>query len=220
MLSRISNPASRMDSPIRSWVRGAANASSHEPGFSTRYTSSQAPGGGTKASHPRPMNPLPSGTCSRSPASHAASACSVRLRGCSASPYGGSVQQASALASGSDPSTASMSVPNRATRPSSLAQLLATGNLPPGAAGAGLVADNRDTTEVTGHGRLDHGHGLVRLGVGELEYELVVHLHQQVLVECRVQPDHALAQDVPSPALAHQRRGDGVGVPRVGFHPA
>src|SRR5690606_1988669 len=115
IVSRISNPAMRTDRPIRSAVRDPAKASRCPPGLSTRRHSSHTAGGGTNASQLRPMNPRPSGTCSRSPDIHAVTACAMRSGLWSASPYGGSVITASIEASGSSRSTSRQS-PNRRSR--------------------------------------------------------------------------------------------------------
>src|SRR5699024_428603 len=61
-LSRISNPARRIDSPMRSWVRDPANTTMCPPGLRTRMHSSHTAGGGTNASHDLPMKPRPVGT--------------------------------------------------------------------------------------------------------------------------------------------------------------
>ena len=59
--SRMSNPASRSPSVIRSTVRDPANARTCPPGLSTRRQSSQTATGGTNASHALPMKPEPPG---------------------------------------------------------------------------------------------------------------------------------------------------------------
>ena len=57
--SRISNPANRSETVIKSCVRVPANTSAWPLGFSTRQTSRQIAGPGTNESHVLPINPPP-----------------------------------------------------------------------------------------------------------------------------------------------------------------
>src|SRR5699024_12032278 len=56
-VSRISSPARRILSPIRSCVRAPAKTAICPPGFNTRIHSSHTAGGGTKLSQSFPMKP-------------------------------------------------------------------------------------------------------------------------------------------------------------------
>src|SRR5699024_1386136 len=93
--SRISNPARRIDSPMRSWVRDPANTTMCPPGLRTRMHSSHTAGGGTNASHDLPMKPRPVGTWFRSPLAHFVMVSATEPGSVFDSPYGGSVMIAS-----------------------------------------------------------------------------------------------------------------------------
>lgn len=68
--SRMSKPASRMPSVMRSCVLDPANARRCPPGLRTRRHSSQTATGGTKPSHSWPMKPRAEGRYSRFPVTH------------------------------------------------------------------------------------------------------------------------------------------------------
>src|SRR5699024_10723111 len=98
--SLISNPARRIDSPMRSWVRDPANTTMCPPGLRTRMHASHTAGGGTNASHDLPMKPRPVGTWFRSPPAHFVMVSATEPGSVFDSPYGGSVTIASMLSGG------------------------------------------------------------------------------------------------------------------------
>src|SRR5699024_11645826 len=95
-VSLVSNPARRIDNPIKSCVRAPAKTAICPPGFSTRIHSSHTAGGGTKLSQSLPMKPPRlAGTDTVSPVTHALSTSATCCGFVLLRPYGGSVTTAS-----------------------------------------------------------------------------------------------------------------------------
>src|SRR5699024_3878039 len=95
-VSRISNPARRILSPIKSCVRAPANTAMCPPGFNTRMHSSHTAGGGTNESQSLPMKPPRlAGTDTVSPVTHALSTSATCCGLVFDRPYGGSQTTAS-----------------------------------------------------------------------------------------------------------------------------